>query len=553
MADLPKRHREHILEEESLKFVERIIPSEWNQGTYKRDYGIDLLYEIFVNDITTGANFSIQIKATDKLKIRKKGYIAHPLETSTLRYFLERPELVVFVIYDASKGKGYWLWIQDFIRNKLDPNWKHQKTATIQIPSDNVFDQNSLERIEKRVLKFHKAAKWSLAAQTANNDFFKYDFSNKDGKLSISVGEKYPGATKDKPVTTELLFKFDHSIEAQAALESLDQALKTGKKAAIDSRFFEIIKAPEAFTCLFPEKEFDIHQIEIGTAKYDYEAKLRLTILDNENKVLFELPYIELKIVQAGSEEVTVSNEHQKTPFKVKIKSNKKEKTDAFLIWVAFDDDSSASEILKILRLKQALVCGKWIKLTNLITGNSGQDKLPDISFEDVNPDLLEFAIDLASIEQIVSQKILWPEEISQKELSEAKKTVELITTGHTIKKQKHIRLIIEKKFAKNIANDFSMRKFPPLHYSYYGSNYLEILDNKLKIGAITIRIPIYKPTSTTLKRLQKLGSLSDSDKVRIELDVKEPGIYYFFHDWLPKEQLDALKKSTTNFEDRTH
>lgn len=68
MSNLPQRPREHVLETESRKFVENILPSEWIVTHPIADYGIDLHVEIVENTYVTGAHFSMQLKSTDKIK-----------------------------------------------------------------------------------------------------------------------------------------------------------------------------------------------------------------------------------------------------------------------------------------------------------------------------------------------------------------------------------------------------------------------------------------------------------------------------------------------------
>ncbi len=77
MARLPQRPREHVLETETEKFVSQVLPSEWLTEKRRHDYGVDLQVEIVQGEDVTGARFSIQLKGTDQLKVRKKAYIAH--------------------------------------------------------------------------------------------------------------------------------------------------------------------------------------------------------------------------------------------------------------------------------------------------------------------------------------------------------------------------------------------------------------------------------------------------------------------------------------------
>jgi hypothetical protein len=239
MARLPQRPREHVLDDESRQFISQILPSEWIIESGYKDYGIDLVVEIVRNSNVTGAHFLLQLKGTDSLETLKSGYVTYSCETSTLRYFLERPELVIFLIYNAKSKVGYWIWIQDFIRNNLKAEWGEQKTATIHIPTQNIFDKKSVEIIEQRVLKAHRQNLWLTAVQTTQNPYVGYRIATLDEEsVKIEAYSKYSGALDDHPVELSGVFKFDQSQEAQDARKALENTFKTGETVKLDSRFF---------------------------------------------------------------------------------------------------------------------------------------------------------------------------------------------------------------------------------------------------------------------------------------------------------------------------
>ena len=93
MVRLPQRTQEHILQGESIQFIKQILlPSEWIIESGQKDYGIDLVVEIVINNSVTGADFLMQVKGTDTPKIIEGEYITYRCKTGTLQYFLERPE-----------------------------------------------------------------------------------------------------------------------------------------------------------------------------------------------------------------------------------------------------------------------------------------------------------------------------------------------------------------------------------------------------------------------------------------------------------------------------
>ncbi len=63
---VPKRPREHVLEDESRRALEAIMPAGWVVRPVDRgDYGVDAEIEVFESGLSTGLTFKVQLKATD--------------------------------------------------------------------------------------------------------------------------------------------------------------------------------------------------------------------------------------------------------------------------------------------------------------------------------------------------------------------------------------------------------------------------------------------------------------------------------------------------------
>ena len=149
---MPKRTRPHVLEELSIQHVKGILPAEWIRATVHVDYGVDMQVELVAGDEVTGLGFSIQLKGTDQLQI-SGDYILHRCKVSTAKYFLRRPEPVMYVVYDAQGRHAYWLWVKPYLEglNESRPGWREQETIGIRIPRLNVLSLASVEEIARYV------------------------------------------------------------------------------------------------------------------------------------------------------------------------------------------------------------------------------------------------------------------------------------------------------------------------------------------------------------------------------------------------------------------
>ncbi len=148
----PTRPRAHVLETLSRQHVQRTFPPEWICRDVQGDYGLDMTVEIVSGERVTGREFSIQLKATDHLRTAGD-QVAHHCAVSAARYFLDRPEPVMYVVYDAQAEVAYWLWVQPYLRD-LDaarPGWRDRKTVAIRLPIANRLTADSAPAIAEHV------------------------------------------------------------------------------------------------------------------------------------------------------------------------------------------------------------------------------------------------------------------------------------------------------------------------------------------------------------------------------------------------------------------
>jgi hypothetical protein len=165
------RTYQHVIDTQSIKRVLHLLPGHWVvRELTERDYGIDLIVEIFVKTgedkhghavfSSTGAVFHAQVKGTaSKLEPTQDGDFSFQLNKSAMLY-AERftaPFLLFRVDISTSDAKSYFLWIQRYVRDVLDStnsSWRtdSQDSYAIRIPPHNEIS-SSLEKIEKIALR----------------------------------------------------------------------------------------------------------------------------------------------------------------------------------------------------------------------------------------------------------------------------------------------------------------------------------------------------------------------------------------------------------------
>jgi hypothetical protein len=115
------------------------------------DYGIDYEIEVFNDEEPAGIWFTIQLKGSERLK-EDANYVSFPLKTDTIKYYLSKVPLPIFLfITSVKENKIYWIFIQKYVNEVLNfetPNWIMQKSATIKIPKNNIFNNDAIHIIE---------------------------------------------------------------------------------------------------------------------------------------------------------------------------------------------------------------------------------------------------------------------------------------------------------------------------------------------------------------------------------------------------------------------
>ena len=134
-----ERSDEVVLEKESRLAFENLLPAEWITRDVNPDYGIDKEAQIVERKKVTSKFLWFQIKATENAKQPHKS-ISYPMKTKHLKHYEGCPIPVVILLWVKLEGTFYYLFAQQYIREELskeDPNWRKQKTKTIEFPTNS--------------------------------------------------------------------------------------------------------------------------------------------------------------------------------------------------------------------------------------------------------------------------------------------------------------------------------------------------------------------------------------------------------------------------------
>ena len=117
------RPKAHETDTRARGQVARAIPASWEyREPNGRDYGIDMIIELFESGKATGSYLLFQIKGTQAEVKTEESELTFDLPIQTLKYseMFVTPVLLVICPVNADPPFFYYLWLQEYIRVILD-------------------------------------------------------------------------------------------------------------------------------------------------------------------------------------------------------------------------------------------------------------------------------------------------------------------------------------------------------------------------------------------------------------------------------------------------
>ena len=140
---LPERTENHKTETLAIKQIISQISPDWLlRNMDERDYGIDLMFEVFNARFPTGRIAFVQSKGTAGAFQRgaDNRIVLNDFPVKTVEYAL-RLSAPFFVFHTSiSSSETVFVWLQRYALTQLGattPNWREQKTVTLYFPPEN--------------------------------------------------------------------------------------------------------------------------------------------------------------------------------------------------------------------------------------------------------------------------------------------------------------------------------------------------------------------------------------------------------------------------------
>lgn len=145
-----QRTRQHIIADLSIHHVERyILESGHTAQRLGSDYGYDLLVTTFdeYGYVEPGSIY-FQFKAMETLRASRTDYV-YDLDIRDYNLWIREAATVIFVLFDASRRRSYWVAIQRYFDHVEHRPPKGAKTVRIRVPRRQAINHQAIEQIRE--------------------------------------------------------------------------------------------------------------------------------------------------------------------------------------------------------------------------------------------------------------------------------------------------------------------------------------------------------------------------------------------------------------------
>lgn len=144
----PARPATHEIDTMAVRFVERAFSANLiRRDLQDRDYGMDMLVEVFNGQQPTGTLMLLQIKG-HAASSASPVVMQVPVKTLLYARMFGAPFFLITVSLEDEKA--HYVWLQKYIATRLpidSPKWQTQEKVNITFPIENLLDSDGLRRM----------------------------------------------------------------------------------------------------------------------------------------------------------------------------------------------------------------------------------------------------------------------------------------------------------------------------------------------------------------------------------------------------------------------
>src|SRR5258706_2060928 len=263
---------------------------------------------------------------------------------------------------DPVTGKG-----QDVHECWVVSNKKIEKNAVdalrsalgLSVYKDNVqfVGIDKLWELIDKYLRFQAALQKLEEVQQDYNTWdshYRLDALIKGNVIQHTIAEKFPGASLEKPIEVRSVFSFPvDTPEGRELQEAVERFFQTGAPVKIPAAYIKSLEYSDFLQHVYPAIMKDGF-LELGSIPNPQPLLLSCEISCDDGDH-FELPYIHLTCIRAGTKEAMLTNQGQPIPVEVQMMLRSDSTVGNFHLSLVHGSSLNVHELLMQMRLLRCL------------------------------------------------------------------------------------------------------------------------------------------------------------------------------------------------------
>ena len=294
------------------------------------------------------------------------------------------------------------MWFGEFYQREYRPAWEQRDEIEVYIPTKNVLDARSVEKIREEVLKFQRLHHLQMEVERANkiDPNFGFRFTADRDRVEIGVYQKHSKALENQPIVVHL------SVDPKAN-EMIEHSAELGIPATFEA---EAIFEGMPNWLMGDVDEHGEMQVSIFPLVQEQPSHLQFEYLDENHNSLFKSKLVEMRLVQPGTKYKRYVGSSQNEPLIFTMIFDAIKPQTSFD--VSFNHDNRSVEALDwYFDLLDQLTETKTARIHNLDTGHSHllENYNAFAKTSEISAMVRQFAKNLAIISKALNIGILTP------------------------------------------------------------------------------------------------------------------------------------------------
>lgn len=394
-----------------------------------------------------------------------------------------------------------------------------------------------IDQLWRLIKKHWPQAVW-LALEEARRELAEWDTHYQsrvqltNAGIELNVEEKLPGAAQEKPLTMHFHGEFPDTPEGRAARDALERSLATGAPATIPGEFVQVT-FPEWFASLLGEQAGKITAFHMRSDPHPAHFLLRVEFLPDDGDP-FVLEYVDLRVVQAGQEEITLSNKDQPIPVQIEWVVRPKEQKAEF----SFSIKPGLMTVTQMLTVLQFLTSMSKPGTGNAIWLDTG---FPVFGLryaairEAPDPGFMQLTEDLAAIQVKTRRPLILPDrEFTQEEIKTIDKLRQILHEGEVSVTWQRVGVAYPAVAAKALLNDLAGGKTGPVQVIVEDSEVL--FGVNVPLGLMVFRAEAQLENEEEIWQQVEAATNSETEVNVYFVSGKNKSAVCQYLDWLPQQ-----------------